>query len=180
MKRALLILLSSLLPLISQGQERHTPPTREWCEWAFLQLPDHRDLSEVAADAFSEEFYRLLSNAFEAKDDNLDMWLFLTHWYNERVKPSLNNNVVATLSFQVQNIKDCQGIVHYTITVPGRIPFNSKRFNYSMDIVFEKGDWRIDDWTDLNREWTESMRFLIEECLFFRNEAPNQEISDRP
>lgn len=170
MKRVLLILLFSLLPLYSQGQGSQAPPTREWCEWAFWQLPDHRHFSEVAPEAFSEEFYRLLIIAYEAKADKPDEWLFLTHWYIDEVKPSLDNKVVAALSFQVDSIKESQGIVQYTITVPGRFPLNSRRFNYSMDIVFENGAWRINDWTDLNREWAESMRFLIDDFLYYRNE----------
>ena len=51
----------------AHGQEP-VPPTQEWCEGAFRQLPDHRDIAEVDANAFSVDFYTLVKIAFEVDE----------------------------------------------------------------------------------------------------------------
>ena len=67
MKKTFLLLLCLLSVLVAHGQEL-APPTQEWCEWAFRQLPDHRDIAEVDAKAFSVDFYTLLKIAFAIND----------------------------------------------------------------------------------------------------------------
>ena len=67
MKKTILILICCFSVFAAYGQEP-APPTQEWCKWAFQQLPDHRDISEVDAKAFSVDFYTLLKIAFAIND----------------------------------------------------------------------------------------------------------------
>ena len=67
MNKATILLICFLSAFVAHGQEP-TPPSQEWCKWAFQQLPDHRDISEVDAKAFSVDFYTLLKIAFAIND----------------------------------------------------------------------------------------------------------------
>ena len=63
MKKAITLLTCLLSVLVAYGQEP-APPAQEWCEWAFQQIPDHRDISEVDSKAFPIDFHTLLMIAF--------------------------------------------------------------------------------------------------------------------
>ena len=65
MKKAIILVSCFLSAFAAHGQEP-APPTQEWCKWAFQQIPDHRDIAEVDAEAFSVDFYTLLKIALSA------------------------------------------------------------------------------------------------------------------
>ena len=87
MKKTILLLICFLSAFVAHGQEP-APPTQEWCKWAFQQLPDHRDISEVDAKAFSVDFYTLLKIAFAINEWEIEKdpgyigsGEFLAYWY---------------------------------------------------------------------------------------------------
>ena len=87
MNKATILLICFLSAFVAHGQEP-TPPSQEWCKWAFQQLPDHRDISEVDAKAFSVDFYTLLKIAFAINDWEIEKnpgyigsGEFLAYWY---------------------------------------------------------------------------------------------------
>ena len=73
MKRMIILLCCLLSSIIAFGQDPK-PPTQDWCEWAFGQLPDRKSLSEVDSTAFSSDFYCLLKEV-----DRLDEWYLETY-----------------------------------------------------------------------------------------------------
>ena len=91
MKKTFLLLLCLLSVLVAHGQEP-APPTQEWCEWAFQQIPDHRNISEVDSKAFSVDFHTLLKIAFAVNEwehqknpGDIGSGEFLAYWYAEMV-----------------------------------------------------------------------------------------------
>ena len=65
MKKAIILVSCFLSAFAAHGQEP-APSTQEWRKWAFQQIPDHRDIAEVDAEAFSVDFYTLLKIALSA------------------------------------------------------------------------------------------------------------------
>jgi hypothetical protein len=66
-KKTIILGCVMLSCLFAFGQEP-TPPTQKWCKWAFRQIPDHRNISEVDAKAFSNDFRTLLKVAFAVEE----------------------------------------------------------------------------------------------------------------
>ena len=85
-----LFLLFTIIVLVFAGCSiRPAKPTQEWCKWAFNQIPDHKDISEIDSTAFSAEFYGLLKDAYKAMDREIEMYPgmlgdyeFLFYWYD--------------------------------------------------------------------------------------------------
>ena len=174
MKRAILLFICSLSNLIVHGQEPE-PPTQEWCEWAFTQLPQDRELSKVDSTAFSAEFYELLKKAIETEEwdrvhfpDIHSDWNPWTHWYSGITGP-LHSDVNTILTTEVLPVNEKRTTVVYTIQIIQPFPPN-KHQNYRMPIVYENGAWRIDDWNELGLEYWESRRELAEMAIYFNEE----------
>ena len=172
--KKILLLICLLTALVAHGQEPE-PPTQEWCEWAFQQLPQDRDLSEVDSTAFSAGFFELLKEAIEAEEwdrvhfpDIQDNWNPWTHWYSGISGP-LHSDINTILTIEVRPVNEKRTTVVYTIQIIQPFPPN-KHNNYYMPVVYENGAWRIDDWEEFVVEYMESKREIAETAIYFNEE----------
>ena len=110
MNKAILVLICFLSAFVAHGQEP-TPPTQEWCEWAFKQIPDHKLLAEVDSAAFSTDFYGLLKEVeelsfweeevCECRTDGNDL---IYYWYDILFEESYFDKETTTVSFRYTSI----------------------------------------------------------------------------
>ena len=154
MNKAILVLICFLSPFVSHGQEP-TPPTQEWCEWAFKQIPDHTLLSEVDSAAFSTDFYGLLKEVeelsfweeevCECRTDGNDL---IYYWYDILFEESYFDKETTTVSFRYTSITPETGEVLITIHHPDIFaPGSTDEYSrHTMYLLFESGAWRIDEW----------------------------------
>jgi hypothetical protein len=184
MKKTILLLIYFLSVFVANGQEP-APPTQEWCKWAFQQLPDHRDISEVDAKAFSVDFHTLLKIAFAINDWEIEKdpgyigsGEFLAYWYagNGDSPSSFRGH---SIQYKVGKVKDGKTSVEITIRIPERPPYEPVNLRFTMYLVYENESWRIDDWFnwDFNERGFEgSMR---EDCRRYISWYANQ-IPEKP
>ena len=177
MKKTFLLLICFLSVFVTHGQEP-APPTQEWCEWAFRQLPDHRDIAEVDANAFSVDFYTLLKIAFE-----IDEWEhkknpgdigaeFLFYWYAGNGDSPLSFRG-HTIQYKVGKVQDGKTSVEITIRIPERSPNKPITLRFTMYLVYENNAWRIDDWFDWNDGMNGSMRKALRGYIrWYANQIP--------
>lgn len=158
MKRMIILLCCLLSSIIAFGQDLK-PPTQEWCEWAFGQLPDRKLLSEVDSTAFSSDFYCLLKEV-----DRLDEWYLETYeckppgadctmyWYSDMEGSRLDGGR-AKVYFDFTPRSPLEGEVIVTIDHPDYLNYDRTRVSkYRMPVKYEKGAWRINDW---DGKWVE-------------------------
>jgi hypothetical protein len=158
MKRMIILLCCLLSSIIAFGQDPK-PPTQEWCEWAFGQLPDRKSLSEVDSTAFSSDFYCLLKEV-----DRLDEWYLETYeckppgadctmyWYSDMEGSRLDGGR-AKVYFDFTPRSPLEGEVIVTIDHPDYLNYDRTRVSkYRMPVKYEKGAWRINDW---DGKWVE-------------------------
>ena len=148
MKRMIILLCCLLSSIIAFGQDPK-PPTQEWCEWAFGQLPDRKSLSEVDSTAFSSDFYCLLKEV-----DRLDEWYLETYeckppgadctmyWYSDMEGSRLDGGR-AKVYFDFTPRSPLEDYLNYDRTRVSK---------YRMPVKYEKGAWRINDW---DGKWVE-------------------------
>ena len=182
MKKAVLLFFLFFPFLIVNGQEP-APPTREWCEWAFRQIPDQKTLKtleEVDSTAFSSDFYCLLNEI-----ERLDEWFFetyeckppgadcLNYWYSDMEASRLDGGR-AKVSFDFAPKSALEGEVIVTINHPDYLNYDGTRVTkYRMSVKYENGDWRINDW---DSKWTEIALVFND---YQKNESGNIEITPR-
>ena len=158
MKR-MIILLCCLLPSIIAFGQDPKPPTQEWCEWAFKQVPDQKSLSKVDSTAFSDEFYCLLKEldrlctweekTYQCKPDGADC---LRYWYSDMESTRLEGDR-AKVYFGFTPKSPREGEVIVTIDHPDYMNYDGTRVSkYRMSVKCEKGAWRINDW---DGKWVE-------------------------
>ncbi len=178
MKKAPLLLFFFSF-LIANGQEP-AAPTHEWCEWAFRQIPDHKNLEEVDSTAFSSDFYYLLKEL-----DRLATWQnetcdckplggdCLLYWYSD-IEGSRLDGDRAKLFFEFLPKTPLVGVVMVTINHPNYLNNDGTRVTkYPMSIVYENGNWRINDW---DTKWTD---IAVDIGLYQKYESGNIEINPR-
>ncbi len=175
MRKTFLLLLCLFPVLIVQGQEP-TPPTQEWCEWAFRQIPDHRDLSEVDTRAFSDDFFTHLMAAFalekwerEKYPGELGEWEFLAYWYAGNGDSPLDDPD-HTIQYDVGKVQGGKTKVNITIHTPGWPPHSPEYHRFTMSLIHEKGAWVIDEWYNWDyagRGFEGSMRKDLENYIRF-------------
>ena len=180
MKKTFLLLLCLLTVFVAHGQEP-SPPTQEWCEWAFRQLPDHRDIAEVDAKAFSVDFYTLLKIAFTINDWEIEKdpgyigsGEFLAYWYagNGDSPLSLRGH---TIRYKVGIVQDGKTNVDIIIRIPERSPYEPVNLRFTMYLVYENESWRIDDWFDWNDGMNGSMRKALRGYIrWFADQIPEK------
>ncbi len=181
MKKTIIILCCLLSSIIAFGQEP-MPPTLKWCKWAFQQIPDHRDISEVDAEAFSNDFRALLKVAFTIEDWEIEKypgelggWEFLAYWYAGNGDSPLDDPN-HTVQYKVGKVQDGKTTVDISIHTPGWLPYGPDYHRFTMCLIFENGAWRIDDW--LNKDYEErgfepSMRKDLKSYVrYFEKEVP--------
>lgn len=157
MKKTIL-LLGCLLPCLIAFAQEPPPPTQKWCAWAFQQIPDHRNISEVDADAFSIDFRTLLRVAFliedwEQKKNPGDFgWEFLAYWYAGNGDSPLDDPN-HTVEYKVGKVQDGRTTVDISVHTPSWLPYGPEYHRFTMNLVYENEAWRIDDW--LNRDYEE-------------------------
>ena len=179
MKKAVLLFILFFPFLIVHAQEP-APPSQEWCEWAFRQIPDHKKLGEADSTAFSSDFYCLLREV-----DRLNEWGFDTYgwkpegadsmlyWYSDMEGSRLDGGR-AKLSFEFTPETPLEGVVSVTIDHPDYLNNDGTRVTkYPMSIVYENGDWRINDW---DSKWSE---IAIAFGLYQKYESGNIEVDGR-
>ena len=160
---------------------RPAPPTQEWCEWAFWQIPDNKPLSKVDSTAFTADFYCLLKEV-----DRLSTWEFETYdmkpegddclyyWYNG-MEGSVFDGGRATLSLSFTPVSRLSGEVAVTIDHPDYLYFDGTHISHhKISVIFENDAWRINDWN--SRKWRE----LAEALVFYQQEHGDKiEINSR-
>ena len=182
MKKALSLFFLFFPILIAHSQEPEpAPPTREWCEWAFRQIPDHRNISEVDAKAFSTDFGTLLKIAFlideweQEKHPGNNGWEFLWYWYAGNGDSPLDDPN-HTIEYKIGRVQDGRSSVDISIHTPGWLPYGPEYHRFRMCLVYEKGAWRIDDWLnkdDEERGRNPSMREDLKVCIrVFEKKVP--------
>lgn len=151
MKKAVLVLICVLSVHLAHGQEP-APPTQKWCEWAFQQIPDHQDLSEVDPQAFSVDFYALLKIAFaidewecEKNPGDIGGGEFLSYWYAGNGDSPLDDPD-HSIQYKVGRIRDGKTAVAITIRTPAWLPYGPEYHRFTMYLTYEDSAWRIDDW----------------------------------
>lgn len=151
MKKTILFLCCLLTSLIAFGQEP-LPPTQEWCEWAFQQIPDHKNLSKVDADAFSIDFRTLLKISYtidhwewEKDPGEMGYGEFLFYWYAGNGDSPLDDPK-HTVQFEVGEVQDGKTTLAVSIRTPSWPPYNPEYHRFTMRLVYENDAWRIDDW----------------------------------
>ena len=153
MKKTVLLLLCLFSGLIAYGQEP-APPTQEWCEWAFRQIPDHRYPSEVETRAFSYDFFTHMMTAFALEEwerekypGEIGEWEFLAYWYAGNGDSPLDEPD-HTIRYEVGTVQGGKTKVDITIRAPAWKSIGMEYRHFTMSLVFEKGAWAIDDWYD--------------------------------
>jgi len=164
---------------MSEGLEP-APPTQEWCGWAFRQIPDHRDISDVDSRAFSADFNTLLKIAYTIADweqvkepGSLGGWEFLFYWYAGNGDSPLEDPD-HTIQYKVGKVQDGKTAVHVIIHTPGWLPYGPEYHRFTMYLAYEDEAWRIDDWfnwADAERGFTGSMRKQLKEYISWFEEA---------
>jgi len=152
MKKTILYLCCLLISMIACGQEP-LPPTQEWCEWAFRQIPDHKNLSKVEADAFSSDFRALLKISYTINDwewekdpGEIGYGEFLFYWYDGN-GDSLLDDPQHAIQYEVGKVKDGRTTVEVSIRTPSWAnEYNPEYHRFTMSLVYENDAWRIDDW----------------------------------
>lgn len=171
MKRIASLLFCGILAVvIAQGQVLD-PPTKDWCIWAFCQLPDHRDISKVDSTAFSSDFFAQLKTAFAIhrkelhnQPGYLSDGEFLAYWYAENADSPLTDPKYS-IRYDIGNPQGDKVDVNITITTPSW-GADSKYHRYKMSLIHENGSWRIDDWLDKNHgELNTPMRKYLQSYL---------------
>ncbi|MBR0299247.1 MAG: DUF1653 domain-containing protein [Bacteroidales bacterium] len=178
-RRQALLLLFLFSFLVANGQEP-APPTQKWCEWAFRQIPDRKNLEEVDSTAFSSDFYCLLKEL-----DRLATWQYetcdckppgadcLLYWYSDMEGSRLDGDR-AKLSFEFLPKTPLAGVVMVTMDHPDYLNYDGTHVTkYPMSIVYENGDWRIIDW---DSKWSE---IADDFGLYQKYESGNIEINPR-
>ena len=183
MKKTILILICFLSVCAAHGQEP-APPTQEWCKWAFQHTPDHRDIAEVDAKAFSADFYTLLKIAFA-----IDEWEhrknpgeigaeFLFYWYAGNGDSPLDDPD-HSIQYKVGKVQDGKTNVAVIIRTPAWLPNGPEYHRFIMHLIFEDDAWRIDDWFNwgfYERGFEGSMR---EDCRryisWYANQIPEKQ-----
>ena len=175
MKKTILLLICFLSAFAAHGQEP-APPTQEWCEWAFQQIPDHRNISEVDSKAFSVDFHTLLKIAFA-----VDEWEhqkkpgdigaeFLFYWYAGNGDSPLDDPN-HSIQYKVGKVQDGKTTMDITIHTP---TWSREYHRFTMHLIFENDAWRIDDWFNWDykeRGFEGSMR---EDCRKYISWYANQ------
>ena len=164
---------------IAYGQEP-APPAREWCEWAFRQIPDHKKLSEADSTAFSSDFYCLLKEVVRLCEWELDTcgWKpegadCMLYWYSDMEGSRLDGGR-AKITFEFTPKTPLEGVVLVTIDHPDYLNYDGTRVTkYPMSVVYENGAWRINDW---DSKWTE-IAIVFKD--YQRNESGNIEVDGR-
>jgi hypothetical protein len=174
MRKSVLLLLCLFSVLITHGQEP-APPTQEWCEWAFRQIPDHRNLSEVETRAFSYDFFTHLMTAYalmewerEKYPEELGEWEFLAYWYAGNGDSPLDEPDHSIL-YEVGTVQEGKTKVDIIIHAPAWRSIGMEHRKFSMPIVYEKGAWAIDDWYDrdfIERGFGVSMKEQMENYIW--------------
>ena len=166
----LLIILSALYVLQSLSPKHAAAPTSDWCRWAFAQLPDHKSLSEIDKSAFSTEFYAILEKAFTSYENEIKQYPdgvpsgeFLTYWYDGN-GDSIFDDKDLSLRFLPSDAVEGTAAVNISAITPS-LGFRDKPLQYRMDLVYEYGAWRIDDWENLTYSFGGTMRDSIERYL---------------
>ena len=123
-----LFLLFTIIVLVFAGCSiRPAKPTQEWCKWAFNQIPDHKDISEIDSTAFSAEFYNG-DSILEPEDSEL--------------------------KFETTEVADRKTTVKVKVYAPSFAPYSPTDYEFDMSLVYEDGLWRIDDWSTPTSEST--------------------------
>ena len=178
MKKTIILLCCLLSCLIACGQNP-APPTQQWCKWAFRQIPDHSGLSEVDAKAFSNDFRTLLKVAYvieeweiEKYPGELGGWEFLAYWYAGNGDSPLDDPN-HTVQYKVGKVQDGKTSVDISIHAPSWLPEVPR---FTMNLVYENGAWRIDDWLNWDykeRGFEPSMRKEVKNYIKgFEKEIP--------
>ena len=151
MKKSILFLLCFLSVLAAHGQEP-APPMQGWCQWAFQQIPDHRNISEVDSEAFSVDFFTLLKIAFtidewesEKNPGDIGGGEFLFYWYAGNGDSPLEDPA-HSIQYKVGKVQDGKTTVDITIRTPGWLPYGPEYHRFTMNLTYEDSAWRIDDW----------------------------------
>ena len=172
MKRIIILLCFILTSLIAFGQEP-APPTQKWCKWAFQQIPDHRNISEVDAKAFSNDFRTLLKVSFaidewESEKNPGDIGAeFLFYWYAGNGDSPLDDPG-HSIEYKVGKVQDGKTTVDITIRTPAWLPYGPEYHRFTMCLVYENDAWRIDDWLnkeDEERGFNPSMRKSLKDYI---------------
>jgi hypothetical protein len=158
MKR-LLLLVIGLSPILNTFGQEPPSPTREWCEWAFGQIPDKKDFADADSTVFSSVFYRLLKEVYR-----LSRWEFetygwmpegdgcLLYWYGDMEGSPLDGGR-AKVSFDFTPKSPLEGEVIVTIDHPDYLNYDGTRVSkHRMSVKYENGAWRINDW---DGKWVE-------------------------
>ncbi len=156
-----LFLLFTIIVLVFAGCSiRPAKPTQEWCKWAFNQIPDHKDISEIDSTAFSAEFYGLLKEAYKAMDREIEMYPgmlgdyeFLFYWYDGN-GDSILEPEDSELKFETTEVADGKTTVKVKVYAPSFAPYSPTDYEFDMSLVYEDGLWRIDDWSTPTSEST--------------------------
>ena len=138
---------------------RPAPPTQEWCEWAFWQIPDNKPLSKVDSTAFTADFYCLLKEVkrlstweFETYDMKPEGDDCLYYWYNG-MEGSVFDGGRATLSLSFTPVSRLSGEVAVTIDHPDYLYLDGTHISHhKISVIFENDAWRINDW---DGKWVE-------------------------
>jgi len=165
-----------------QEELEPAPPTQEWCGWAFRQIPDHRDLSEVDSRAFSADFNTLLKIAYtiadweQVKEPGQIGPEFLWYWYAGNGDSPLDDPG-HTIQYKVGKVQDWKTAVYVVIHTPGRLPYGPEYHRFTMYLIYENGAWRIADWfnwDDAERGFPGSMRKQVKDYLgWFEKAVPD-------
>ena len=156
MKRSLII-LSMLLPVFSCAQPKQGLSERalELCQY----IPDH-GLNPEAEDHMTPEFYRVLSEAFDAPvvdygeiGDNEWLWYFVTG--NEAATP-----VFAIKSLSLVEETRAKAIVTVRTLSDVTQEFFGKISEYPIEMVRVNGKWLLDDFDGKKAECVDYVRMM--------------------
>ena len=158
--KKLIFILASFVLFFGACNIKPSAPSQEWCEWAFNQIPDHKDISEIDSTAFSTEFYGLLKEAYKAMDWETEMYPgmigdyeFLFYWYDGN-GDSILEPEDSELKYETGEVADGKTTVKVKVYAPSFAPYSPTDYEFDMDLVYEDGLWRIDDWSTPTRDLT--------------------------
>lgn len=118
--------------------------TQERAEWLFKQIPDHSSMDKFNSQAFSKDFGKVVTDAFEY-DKRMTEQGYLDgegvyYWYNGNGEPSTLKKI------SIVSADETKAVVDITMDEYGKTAV------HKMYVVYEGGNWVVDNWDENKKD----------------------------
>ena len=154
-----LLLLFCLFSLFSTFAKDPEPPTQQWCEWAFQQIPDCKALTDVNPGAFTGGFFhqmkkveRQTQRMADLHDEGMEGDYLLRLWYSSLDGSPFDGGAVS-VSFFFAATSAHSGEMSIVLHHPNNRNTTAEYSRHTMFLVYQSRAWRINDWDTKRKEF---------------------------